>query len=129
MLERAAARLRGSASELPANVVLLQADLHALPFAPERFGSVLLMGGLHLFEDVADAVARLRAQRAPDGRLHLSGLVAETAIGRRYLRLLHRAGEVATPRAEPELRAAIERGLKEPVKDWRRRGSMVYGQA
>lgn len=129
MLERAALRLRGSGSELPANVILLQADLHALPFAPGRFGSVLLMGGLHLFEDVVGAVARLGAQRAPDGRLHLSGLAAETAIGRRYLRLLHRAGEVGTPRSEPELRAEVERGLDGPVEDWRRRGSMVYAQA
>lgn len=30
--------------------------------------------------------------------LYASALVAETAVGRRYLTVLHRAGEVATPR-------------------------------
>lgn len=84
------------------------------------------MGGLHLLEDVASTVAELATQRAPGGRLHLSGLVAETRLGRRYLDLLHRAGEVAAPQREREVRAAVERGLGEPVDRWRRGGSMVY---
>jgi hypothetical protein len=44
--------------------------------------------------------------RAPHGRLYLTGLGAETRPGRRYLDILHRAGEVTTPLSAVELREA-----------------------
>ena len=62
----------------------------------------------------------LLAQAAPGGKVHATSLVAETAIGRRYLRVLHRAGEVAAPRTADELRAALG-GVDLEV-----RGSMAY---
>ncbi len=40
----------------------------------------------------------LLAHLAPGGQLYLAGLVAETRWGRRYLEILHRAGEVAVPK-------------------------------
>lgn len=128
MLERAAARVRTEDARR-GHLTLLQADLRRPPFATARFDTVLFMGGLHLLEDVATTVGQLARPCAPGGRLFASGLVAETAVGRRYLRLLHRAGEVAVPRREGELRALVEDGLGRPVAHWRRTGSMIYATA
>jgi SAM-dependent methyltransferase len=109
MLERAAARLAADGGAVPARIQLVQADLTALPFPAGGFPTVLALGAVHLFDDVATLVAPLRAQLAPGGALHVSGLVAETGRGRRYLELLHRAGEVAAPRTAEELHAALGR--------------------
>jgi SAM-dependent methyltransferase len=108
MLERAARRLAWDADAVPARIRLVQADVTALPFAGGRFTTVLALGAAHLFEDVDDLVAPLRAQAAPDGgRVFVSSLVAETGRGRRCLEMLHRAGEVAGPRTAEELHTAL----------------------
>lgn len=129
MLQRAASRLVRGDGRLAENLVLVQADLDHLPFRSAQFETVLFMGGLHLLDDVGATLQRLREQCAPGGHLAMSGLVAETEVGRRYLRLLHRAGEVAAPRDEEQLRQLVAAGLGRPVDHWRRRGSMVYAKA
>lgn len=124
MLERAADRLGGAP-----DVTLLQADVDALPLAPATFATVVLFGGLHLFVDLATLAGTLRAQLAPGGRLFVTGLAAETRVGRAYLALLHRAGEVAEPRSAATLRAAVEHGFGAPLERWERRGSMCFGES
>lgn len=120
MLERAALRIAGGEdAPLPGHVRLVQADLEDLPFAPGGFATVLCMGVLHLWDDPRRLVERLRAQLAPGGRLHVSALVAARPVGRRYLRALHRAGEVAAPRTPAELEEVL--GTSVDV-----RGSMAY---
>jgi SAM-dependent methyltransferase len=105
MLERAARRIAeeaGTPGELPGHVRLLQADVRALePSA--RYETVLGLGLLHLFDDVAGLVEDMRALLTPGGTCRLAGLVAETRRGARYLQALHRAGEVATPRTAADL--------------------------
>lgn len=115
MLERAGERIGDDAP----HVSLLQADALALPLEG-GFTTVLCMGLLHLFDDPAALVDALCAQAVPGGTVHVSALVAETAIGRRYLRVLHRAGEVAAPRTAAELSAALG-GIELDA-----RGSMAY---
>ncbi|WCB96449.1 hypothetical protein DSM104299_05208 [Baekduia alba] len=107
MLERAARRLADDGDDVPERIRLVQADVTALPFPPAGFTTVLALGLAHLFADLDELMPALRAQTAPDGELHLSSLVAETTRGRRYLDVLHRAGEVATPRTADELHAAL----------------------
>ena len=115
MLERAGERI---GDEAP-HVRLLQADALALPL-DGGFTTVLCMGFLHIVEDPRALLDALLAQAAPGGKVHATSLVAETAIGRRYLNVLHRAGEVAAPRTADELRAALG-GVDLEV-----RGSMAY---
>jgi len=110
MLEAARDRLAARGVR-PASTVFLQADLLDLPFASGRFSTVLSMGMLHLFEDVEGVVSTLARTLTPEGALFLSSLIAETWIGSRYLSLLHRAGEVATPRSEQQLVAALCRSV------------------
>lgn len=110
MLEAARARLLRVAGRIPDGVVLLQGDLHDLPFQPGSFATVLCMGMLHLFEDVSEVVSELVRVAEPGGRLFLTSLVAERTIGQRYLALLHRAGEVARPRTQAQLLAEL-RGM------------------
>ncbi|HEV2769816.1 MAG TPA: class I SAM-dependent methyltransferase [Solirubrobacteraceae bacterium] len=121
MLQRAAQRLERSEHPSP---VLLQADLFDLPFVPASFTTVACHGALHLFEDLAGALGALRAQLAPQGTLYATSLVAETTIGRRWLALLHRAGEVAAPRRAMELLAAAQAELSDVTLH--REGSMVF---
>lgn len=123
MLEHAGQNIAaaGNGGAPLARIRLVQADLLALPPPTEPFTTILGLGLTHLFDDISEVVNALRGQLAPDGRLYLAGLVAETGRGRRYLRLLHRAGEVAVPKSADELCA----GLHEPV-DFKTVGCMAY---
>ena len=123
MLDRAASRIAASSEdgEIPAGVSLVQADLFELRFPPHGFTTVLGLGLTHLFDDLPALVAALRDQLAPDGRLFLAGLVAETRRGRRYLDVLHRAGEVAEPLTAEQLRVALGRPA-----DFHTGGCMAY---
>lgn len=114
MLERAGRRIAANSNDCdlgndPAQIRLVQADLLALPFSPRGFTTILALGVTHLFDDLTGLVAALRAQLEPGGQLYLAGLVAETVRGRRYLEVLHRAGEVAAPRTATELHLALSR--------------------
>ncbi|MDP9459181.1 MAG: class I SAM-dependent methyltransferase [Actinomycetota bacterium] len=109
MLERAAQRIAACAGDpqVPAHIRLVQADLFALTFPPQSFTTVLGLGCTHLFDDLPAVVTTLQGQLVPDGTLHLSGLVSENRRGRRYLQLLHRAGEAARPKSARELRILL----------------------
>lgn len=80
-----------------------QADAFAPPFAPSSFDTVLSLGFLHMVDDVDGYVFALRGLLRPGGALYLTSLVAESRRGAAYLRLLHRAGEVAAPRTADQL--------------------------
>lgn len=124
MLERAGSNIAAAGNgraDLSARIRLVQADLLALPPPTQPFTTILGLGLTHLFDDVSELVNALRGQLAPDGRLYLAGLVAETCRGGRYLQLLHRAGEVAVPKSADELHA----GLRQPV-DFKTVGCMAY---
>lgn len=126
MLDAARDRIaRASGGAVPASVQFVQADLLDLPFRPGTFGGALSMGTLHLFPSV-EAVARaVGVAVEPGGGVFLSGLVAETPVGRRYLALLARVGEVAAPRRFEAVRDAVAAGLGGRVEA-RRDGSMAY---
>ncbi|MBJ7470813.1 MAG: methyltransferase domain-containing protein [Solirubrobacteraceae bacterium] len=125
MLGRAQARIARACGplELTPHVRLVQADALRLAWVPHRFETVLCMGLMHI---VADPEALLRAlceQAQPTGKVYFTSLVADRGVGAAYLRLLHRAGEVAAPRTSAELSAALG-GLELEV-----RGNMAYGVA
>ena len=126
MLNAARDRIaRANGGAVPPSLKFVQADLLRLPFPPGMFGGALSMGTLHLFESV-ESVARSVAEVVePGGGVFLSGLVAETALGRRYLALLARAGEVAAPRRFERVRDAVAAGMGDPVEA-RRDGSMAF---
>lgn len=111
MLERAAERIAAAAAghDVPGNVRLVQADLFEIPPHPSGYTTILGLGLTHLFDDVPAVIGALRQALASGGHLHVAGLVAETRRGRRYLELLHRAGEVGVPRTAEELRTALGR--------------------
>mgnify|MGYP000908878262 CR=1 FL=1 len=118
MLAHAAHRLATDGVVRP-GIRLVQADAFDLPFEPATFDTVLCVGFLHLIDDPADLVARLRRYLRPGGRLFLSSLVAATRVGTAYLDLLHRAGHIAPPRTADDLARLLGTTV-------RRRGSMAY---
>ena len=126
MLEAARERIvRLNGGVIPDSVHFVQADLFDLPFRPGTFGCVLSMGMLHLFSSAESVARALGTVGKPGASIFLSGLVAETTVGKRYLALLARAEEVAAPRRFRDVQAEIERGLGTPVEA-DRDGSMGY---
>ncbi len=128
MLRRARQRMRGGEKRLPSHVVFLQADLLDLPFRPGGFRTVMSMGMLHLFADVGPLAARLESLLLPDGGLYLTSLVENGRLGDRYLRLLHRHGEVAAPRTAAALEAGLRGALRRPLS-YSVTGNMAYAVA
>lgn len=125
MLERAARRLSAAAGDAQAardRIRLVQADMYALPFPSHSFTTVLALGVAHLVDDLPTLVDALLHQVAPNGQLHIAGLVAETRRGRHYLGLLHRAGETAVPRTAEATWSALGR-----PSDFHVAGCMAYG--
>jgi ubiquinone/menaquinone biosynthesis C-methylase UbiE len=118
MLTHAARRLADGGRVRP-GVRFVQADAFDLPFAPGTFDTVLCLGFLHLVDDPLDLSRRLRRQLRPGGRLFFSSLVPATRVGSAYLTLLHRAGQVATPRTPNDLAQLFGTTV-------RRRGCMAY---
>ena len=123
MLERAQERL--ATAEGPGRVHLLQADAHDLPFGEGQFAVVAAMGALHVFEDLPVLLHSLRRQVAPGGSLFLSGFVAETRVGSRYMRFLEHAGELAPALSQAELTETVASALSS-VPRVERKGSMAY---
>jgi ubiquinone/menaquinone biosynthesis C-methylase UbiE len=126
MLEAARDRITHmNGGAVPRSIQFVQADLLDLPFGVGTFGGVLSMGTLHLFASVEAVAHSLIGVVRPSGGVFLSGLVAETFLGRRYLALLARTGEVSALRRFEDMRAAAEAGLGCAVEA-SRDGSMGY---
>lgn len=124
MLAKARARLLRRFGRVPEHLTLLQADLFDLPFRSHRFATVLSWGTLHLFDDPEPTLAALRRMLAEDGHLHLTSLVTGRPVGDRFLHLLHKVGEVATPAGIDALAARLAAaGL---TADCSVRGNMAY---
>jgi SAM-dependent methyltransferase len=128
MLKRARERVLGGGKRLPPHIVFLQADLLDLPFRPGAFRTVMSMGMLHLFADAGPLAAKLESLLLPDGGLFLTSLVENGRLGDRYLRLLHRQGEVAAPRTAAALEAQLRAVIRRPL-DYTVTGNMTYAVA
>ena len=105
MLRRARARLERACGRVPEHLVLLLGDILDLPFRDGQFSTVSLPGVIHAFPDPAVPVRHLHRVLAPDGSLFLTSLVLAPgrALANRYLREMHRGGEIARPRSTSEL--------------------------
>ena len=126
MLRIARLRVAGRGFELPSDaVVFLQADLLSLPFYDQQFQTVLSMGLLHLFADGERFVERLYAQVRPGGSLYLSSLVSDRFVGRQYLALLRRTGEVAAARPFDAVHSLVA-GVTGTDIAAQRHGNMAY---
>jgi len=128
MLRRARERVLAGGARLPSQLVFLQADLLDLPFRPRSFRTVMSMGMLHLFADAGPVAASLESLLMEDGSLFLTSLVENGRLGDRYLRLLHRHGEVAAPRTAAGLEVQLRGSLARPV-EYSLTGNMAYAVA
>jgi len=131
MLQAARDRMIAIAGRVPDNLVFLQADLFSLPFVEGSFGAVLCPGMLHVFEDVQAVTRELSRVSTPEAQIFLSSLVADRWIAKQYLALLHRAREVAEPRAYRKMIDLLnfpDSGLCKPVDSWLE-GSMMFVRA
>lgn len=121
MLDRAAERVGRDE-----RVWYVQVDLFDLPFASGRFTTVACHAMLHVLDDPWPALDALAAQMADGGGLFVSMLVADGGgVSARYLRMLHRRGEVGPPRTSAQLAVAARERLGDDVSVTRS-GAMAY---
>ena len=129
LVDRSLATLRHAAkrlSDVPAT--LLQARLECLPFAPRSFETVACFAVLHVLDDPWTALAALREQVAPGGRLFASMLVSDGGgTSQRYLSMLRRRGEVGPPQRADDLQQAANEIFAQAVVS--RTGSMAWLRA
>jgi SAM-dependent methyltransferase len=112
MLRRARRRLVRMAGRVPARVVLLQADLRALPFRPAAFGTVLSLNVLHLVPDAPAMLRPLARCLAPGGGFYATSLVRSgRGRGDRAMALYHRMGEFAPPRTPTDVAEALAQAV------------------
>ena len=120
MLARARDRLE------TADVTLIQADIHDLPFTPQSFATVGCFSMLHVLDDPWSALAALRPLVAPGGSLFASMLVSDGgAVARRYMPLLRRRGEFG-PLHTTAAFASTAQDLFGACATVTRTGSMAY---
>jgi SAM-dependent methyltransferase len=124
MLRLARERLRARGG-VPARMALLQADLLSAPLREGAFRTILCPGILHLFADPLPLLRRLDALLEPAGSLYLTCLVTDRAVGRAYLRLLARAGEVGLLSDAAPLCERVERATGRPTR-CERVGNFAY---
>ena len=108
------------------HIAFIQADLFDLPFHKKSFPTVLSMGMLHLFDEAGKIITKLLQFVEAGGHLYLSSLVNNRKTGRRYLSLLHKAGEVAKPRSYEEVNAVLESISGISAVETRLEGNMMY---
>ena len=126
MLRRARKRLINLAGAMPGHILLLQADLNDLPFAPNSFLDILCLNVLHQFENASTLVHHFKRLLTDDGHLFLTSLVYNNRfIGDRYLKALHATGEFVRPRTLVELMEILEQSLGENVTS-RMKGNMAF---
>lgn len=126
MLEAARNRIAMRAGgSLPDRIMLLQADATDVPLERGSVETVLSMALFHIIEDLAPLAEELFRVLRSGGLLFATSLVTERAFGQLYLQLLHRAGEMATPRTQGELREHLDSALGQPV-GIEREGNMAF---
>lgn len=126
MLRRARVRLAKMAGHVPSNIVLLQADLRAVPFRPASFHTTLCMNVLHHIEDAESLITGLKRLLVVGGGLYLTSLVkGNHLIGDRYLELLYKRGDFVRPRSYAEVTTLLADSFDESVRCWAH-GNMMY---
>ncbi|WP_323959753.1 methyltransferase domain-containing protein [Arthrobacter sp. JZ12] len=95
------------------------------PASGTRYQTILGLGLLHLVDDVPRLIDALLDQLSPGGTLFLSSLFRGSRRSAAYLSLLHRSGEVVTPRSLEELRQEVSRSSASSARITSE-GSMAY---
>jgi len=90
------------------NVVWLRADGFNLPFKEESLDTVVCHGTLHIFEDRIAFCKELYRVLKKGGDAHFTSLVTDRWLSAKYIKTLHKAGEMGTPKSAKEVVAIIE---------------------
>lgn len=96
MLRKGKERIEKLRGESPKNIFFIQGDIFSLPFQDASFDTVASFGVLHMFEEKMNILTELGRVKKHTGQVFFSSLVGNNALGRQYLEILKKAGEVAT---------------------------------
>lgn len=125
MLSRGRDRIKKLKGCVPDNIKFLQGDIFDLPFYDRAFDTVASYGMLHIFDDKTGMLAEMERVKRHDGHVFFSSLAGNNALGRKYLEMLKKAGEVAELHSSESLAHALS---VMPFKyDINTIGNMAYG--
>ncbi|MBY0575667.1 MAG: methyltransferase domain-containing protein [Gallionellaceae bacterium] len=96
MLRKGRERIKKHCGKVSKNIVFIQGDIFNLPFQDAAIDTVASFGVLHIFEQKNDVLAELERVKKHSGRVFFSSLVGNNSLGRRYLQVLKKAGEIAS---------------------------------
>lgn len=127
MLARGRGRIRQLKGSVPDNIRFLQGDIFDLPFREQVFDTVASYGVLHIFDDKTGMLAEMERVKRPGGHVFFSSLAGNNALGRKYLEMLRKAGEVAECHSSESLaRALSAMSFKYEINTI---GNMAYGRS
>lgn len=106
------------------NIHFLRADGFNLPFKDNTIDTVVSFGVIHVFEDPLPFCKELGRVLKKGGDAHFTSLVKDRWISHKYLKGLHKTGEVGTPKTAKEMATIVEQaGFKVSLS---RIGGMAY---
>lgn len=107
MLTKGRDRIRQLKGRVPDNIKFLQGDIFDLPFRDQVFDTVASYGVLHIFDDKTGMLAEMERVKQPGGHIFFSSLAGNNTLGRHYLEMLRKAGEVAECHSSESLARAL----------------------
>lgn len=126
MLRKGRERIKKHCGGVPKNIVFIQGDIFNLPFQDAAFDAVASFGVLHIFEDKMSLLAELERVKMRSGQVFFSSLVGNNALGRKYMEMLRKAGEVASCHSSQSLISQLS--LSPFEYKLTTVGNMAYGQ-
>jgi len=108
MLERARKRLVRLCGSVPKHITFIQGDIFELPFHNSSFDLVMSQGLLHMFDNKEALLIELERVRKEVGILSFTSLVGNNFLGKKYLSLLEKSGEVAGVYSTESLSTLLE---------------------
>ena len=107
MLIKGRDRIRKLKGRVPDNIIFIQGEIFNLPFKHQAFDTVTSFGVIHIFDDKLSLLTELERVKQKHGLTYFSSLVGNSFIGRRYLEILKKAGEVATCHSSSSLTSLL----------------------
>lgn len=108
MLRGARGRIEKLCGSVPNNLVFIQGDIFDLPFKDSVFDIVMLQGLLHMFDEKISILKEINRVKKETGLSAFTSLVGNNYIGRKYLEILKKSGEVASVQTSNSLDEIIK---------------------
>lgn len=96
LLRMAKSRITKLNGKVPDNIIFIYGDALQLPFASNKFQTIISLNLLHVLNDINKLLNGLRNIITDDGKIYFTTLVQSNRIADRYLKVWENKGEVVS---------------------------------